>query len=102
VGVQEPWTGVQGACHRLVCDRIVLHKCPLSLKDTGKSNSYKEWLMANLPNALEHLCAFRYLPNGLDPLNIVLDEFDITTNEGMFKNRVMGMLFCSQKNGKHL
>jgi hypothetical protein len=97
--VQEGWV-----------TRIVLHKCPLSLKDTGKSNSYKERLMANLPNALKHLCAFRYLPNGLDPLNIVLDEldcavfieFDITTNEGMFKNGVMGMLFCSQKNGKRL
>jgi hypothetical protein len=21
VGVREPWTGVQGACHRLVCDK---------------------------------------------------------------------------------
>jgi hypothetical protein len=21
MGVQEPWTGVQGACHKLVCDK---------------------------------------------------------------------------------
>jgi hypothetical protein len=48
------------------------------------------------------------LPNSLDPSNIVLDkldhavlvESDITANEGIFKNGVMCMSLCSQKNVK--